>query len=141
MRDWEGVGRPVKRVIYVVEDDEAVRDSFRALLESYGMGVEDFASAEDFLRRSTERSTAVVQGCLLLDIHMPGMSGLELLETLHAANSVLPVIVITGRSNRRLRERLIRAGVCAVLDKPIDGNVLLSAIESAVGSSSEAPQL
>ncbi len=105
------------------------------------MGVEDFASAEDFLRRSSAHSTGAMRGCLLLDIHMPDMSGLELLETLHAANSVLPAIAMTGRSDRRLRDRLIRAGVCAVLDKPIDGNVLLRAIESAVGSSPGGPRL
>jgi two-component system response regulator FixJ len=113
--------------VYVVDDDEAVRDSMRVLLESWGLEVADFPSAGDFLARNAEDGF----GCLLLDLHMPGMNGLELLEHMQAQGMRLPTIVITGRSDSFLKERALRAGALALLDKPVDDVVLMSSLERA----------
>lgn len=116
-----------RRKVCVVDDDEAVRDSMRILLESLGMEVTDFRSATDFLAQDGETDV----GCLLLDLHMPGMTGLELLEHLRDEGTRLPTIIITGRSDPVLRERAIRAGALALLDKPVDGDLLVSSLERA----------
>lgn len=115
-------GRPV----CVVDDDDAVRDSVRILLESHGLTVRDYASARAFLA-----DKAPEKGCLLLDLHMPEMSGLELLENLRADHVGIPVVIMTGRSDAGLRARAQRAGVVAFLDKPVDEDELLDSIESA----------
>jgi FixJ family two-component response regulator len=114
------------RKVYVVDDDDAVRDSMRALLESSGMDVLDYSSAQEFLVHPCKR-----RGCLLLDLHMPGMSGVELLEALRMQGSRLPVIAITGRSDPVLKERVMRAGALAFLDKPIDETLLMDALSRA----------
>jgi two-component system, LuxR family, response regulator FixJ len=114
------------RKVYVVDDDEAVRDSMRALLESWGMEVADFASAADFLARDGR-----ADGCLLLDLHMPGMNGLELLEHMQQQGTLLPTIVITGRSDSVLKERALRAGALVLLDKPVDDDLLIASLERA----------
>ncbi len=115
------------RTVCVVDDDEAVRDSMRALLESHGMIVRDYASARAFL---ADADDAPVE-CFLLDLHMPEMSGLDLLETLRLRHIETPVIVITGRSDVTLRERARRAGVLAFLDKPVDEDELILSISMA----------
>jgi FixJ family two-component response regulator len=114
-------------LIHVVDDDEAVRDSMQILLESYGFAVRDYASAVDFL--AVNKTLPV--GCLLLDLHMPGMTGLELLEILRARGFDCPVILVTGRSDSQLRERASRAGAIALLDKPVDDDLLLGALNRA----------
>ncbi|MEQ8268979.1 MAG: response regulator [Parvibaculum sp.] len=106
--------------IYVVDDDDAVRDSMRALLESHGLTVRDYSSALHFLGEEERLyATEGFYGCLLLDLHMPGMDGAELLERLSERGSPLPVIVLTGRADATLRERVIRAGARALLEKPV----------------------
>jgi two-component system, LuxR family, response regulator FixJ len=117
-------------LVHVVDDDEAVRDSTRVLLESYGMEVRDYASAQDFLAANRKNPT----GCLLLDLHMPGMTGLELLEHLRRDGSNLPVIIITGRGDSVLKERAARAGAVALLDKPVDNDVLLNSLTHALAA-------
>ena len=100
----------------------------RALLESYGIEVRAYASAREFLLTSP----AQPKGCVLLDLHMPGMSGLELLETLQARGSKLPVIAITGRSDSSLKERAARAGAVTLLDKPVRDDMLLNSLARAL---------
>jgi FixJ family two-component response regulator len=118
------------RQIHIVDDDDAVRDSMRALLESLGFDVHDYSSAVDFLNRGGERS----QGCLLLDLHMPVMSGIDLLEHMRSEGVSLPTIVITGRGDPMLRERALKGGALALIDKPVTDEVLLSAIARALAA-------
>jgi len=117
-----------RRMVFVVDDDEAVRDSMCALLESAGIEVRDYASAIDFLR-STSLHT---DGCLLLDVNMPGMSGIELLERLRSEGNQMPVIIMTARSDRTLKERVLRSGALEILDKPVDEGLLMKALDLAL---------
>ena len=119
---------PAPSIVHVVDDDEAVRDSTRALLESYGIEVRAYASAGEFLRAGS----AQPRGCILLDLHMPGMSGLELLEILRARGSKLPVVAVTGRGDAVLKERVVRAGAVMLLDKPISDATLLDSLARAL---------
>ena len=120
--------QPISRTVFVVDDDEAVRDSLRALLESYGFTVQDYPSVEAFLAGMPDQP----RGCLLLDIHMPGASGIDLLEHLRAHNPTLPVIAVTGRGDPLLRERVLRLGALAFLDKPINEDILAAALSRAL---------
>lgn len=115
-------------IIYVVDDDEAVRDSLKILLESHGMTVADFASIAEF------RSGRVAgrKACVLLDLHLPGTSGLDYLATRDCPNP-LPVIMITARGDAATRERARQLGALAFLDKPISDEALLANIREAVG--------
>lgn len=114
--------------VYVVDDDEAVRDSTRVVLESYGMNVRTFGSARAFLSAMDDE----INGCLLLDQHMPEMTGLEMLEVLKVSRKTLPVIMITARSDAGFKDRALRAGAVALLDKPVADDDLVRAIDSAL---------
>jgi len=116
------------RTICIIDDDAAVRDSLRVLLESHGWTVEDFASTAEFLARRDDRESAVL---LILDQHLPGASGLEFLGT-HGAGLGLPVILITGAGDNNLREQAYRRGVAAYLEKPLTERRLLDAIARAL---------
>jgi two-component system, LuxR family, response regulator FixJ len=118
------------REIYIVDDDDAVRDSLRALLESADFVVSDYNSANEFLSQRKNSHNA----CLVVDLHMPVMSGIELLERLQAEGSQLPAIVITGRSDPVLKEHALRSGAVAIFDKPISDETLLGAIGRAFAS-------
>ena len=117
-------------VVWIVDDVATVRESTRALLETYGMTVRDYASARGYLADFDSNSTA--KGCLILDLHMPEMSGLELLETLRARGAMFPIIVFTGRGDDALKEQVIGAGAVAMLHKPVDDKELVSLIEQAM---------
>jgi two-component system, LuxR family, response regulator FixJ len=119
---------PRPSIVHVVDDDEAVRDSMRALLESYGIEVRAYASAREFLVASPVQP----KGCVLVDLHMPGMGGLELLEALKAQLSSIPVIAITGRSDSMLKARATRAGAVTLLEKPVSDEALLSTLALAL---------
>ncbi len=115
-------------VIFIVDDDDAVRDSLRLLLEAHGMTVEDFDSTADFAAAYRPRERA----CLILDLHLPGMSGIEYLESLGEKGPGLPVIMVTGRGDEASRGRALELGAFAFLDKPVDNRELLSAIGRAL---------
>ncbi len=110
-----------QKIIYLVDDDEAVRDSARMLLEAHGMTVRDFDSAATLL----EKTRGEGADCLLLDLHMPGLNGIELLELLRKRGILVPAIILTGRHDPLLNERITKAGVVAVMHKPVDSVALL----------------
>ena len=114
------------RIIHTVDDDDDVRDSMGVLLESFGFTVRTFASAAEFLR-DPECGKA---DCLLLDLQMPGMTGLELLERLRARGVGTPAILITA-NDENLETRPARAKVLTVLHKPVTDDELLQWIERA----------
>jgi FixJ family two-component response regulator len=121
-------GDPGATVVAVIEDDSSFRRALRRLLGLRGFLTEGFASAEEFLQ-----SPETAAECLVLDIHLGGMSGLELQAAL-AANSVpLPIIFITAFDNPSTQERARKAGAAAYLQKPFDDQTLINAIEKAVG--------
>ena len=111
-----------------MDDDEAVRDSMRVLLESYGVTVEDYSSARDFLIHAQSHQS----DCMLLDLHMPDMDGLQLLDAMRKQGSSLPVIIVTAGGNSMLSGRALQAGAHALLDKPVKDDLLLQSIRSAV---------
>ena len=113
--------------VYIVDDDESVRDSARALLESYDLVVEDFGSARAFLEVFETGS----RGCVLLDVNMPEMSGLELLELLRRREIGIPVIIVSAQSDADVQERARRAGAFAFFEKPVDDS-LIEAIGQAL---------
>lgn len=115
--------------VFIVEDDEAVRESLKLLLESYGFQVRDYASCEAFARdyRAADRE------CLVLDQHMPGMTGLDLVESLNRRAMSLPIILVTGRGDSGIKARAEAAGVLAYLEKPVAENRLVPLIHRALG--------
>jgi FixJ family two-component response regulator len=117
--------------VFIVDDDDAVRDSLKLLLETYGMSVEDYGSTGDFARHYRPRDCE----CLILDQHLPGVTGLDFLASAAAAIRTLPVILITGGSDGAMRDRAARLGVSAFLEKPIRDGVLLAAVRQAIASS------
>jgi FixJ family two-component response regulator len=118
-------------LIAVVDDDEAVREATESLIRSVGFKAVVFPSAEDFLRSSHLRDTA----CLIVDVRMPGISGLELQRQLAAANYSIPIVFITAHGDADTRARALRAGAVAFLDKPFKDEVLLGAVQAALQSS------
>ncbi len=117
-------------MVFVVDDDEAMRDSMRYLFESVNLPCKVFASAHDFLEFLDRRLT----GCVLLDIRMPGMSGMELLENLKGQGIQLPVIVITGHGDVPLAVRAIKQGAFDFLQKPFSAQALLDRVYAALES-------
>ncbi|HEX9384622.1 MAG TPA: response regulator [Gemmatimonadaceae bacterium] len=115
-------------LISVVDDDDSVRDSLRGLLRSVTFGVEVFTSAEEFLSSDRMRET----DCLILDVRMPGMSGLELHRRLVSSHPHLPVIFITAHGDEELRSRALRGGAVDYLLKPFSDDALLNAVQTAL---------
>lgn len=124
---------PATRTVAVVDDDESVRAAIRSLLRSLGMHVEVFVSAEDFL------CTAAIGelGCLIVDVCMPGMSGLDLQRDLVAAGHHLPTIVVSAHDDTTARKQAVGAGALAFLRKPFAETSLLDAVRSALGVEAE----
>lgn len=119
--------------VYVVDDDEAVRESVMLLLEVHGFEVRDFADARSFIE--AEKPLEHLDGrncCLLVDLHMPGMNGAELLEYLQTNDQQIPAIVLTGRSSATMLERVERAGAICLLEKPAEEDELTSQIALAL---------
>ncbi len=118
-------------VVYVVDDDPSVRNSLRRLLESAGHTVQLFASAQEFLRQKLVEKSA----CLILDISMPGLSGLQLQEALVEKGSTLPIIFITGHGDIPTSVRAMKTGAVDFLPKPVGDVTLLKAVEEALRKS------
>lgn len=118
-------------LISVVDDDDSVRESLQSLLRSVGFTVEVFASAEELLSSNRLRTT----DCLILDVVMPGMNGIELRRRLSANHYKIPVIFVTAHgSDEELYSRAFRDGVVDYLIKPFSEDVLLSAVRKALSS-------
>lgn len=116
--------------VFVVDDDEAVRDSLDMLLAASGFTVETFASPKAFLASGAPRRP----GCLIVDIRMPEMSGLEVQEHLNGAGHALPVVVITGHGDVPLAVRAMKAGAVDFVEKPFEEETILSAVRNALES-------
>jgi FixJ family two-component response regulator len=114
--------------IVVIDDDPSVRRALQRLLRAAGFVVETFATGREFLEAGEWTQTA----CLVLDIHLPGMSGFELQEHLAVAGALIPIVFITAHDDAAMRERAMRAGVTAYLRKPVDQHTLLEAVERAL---------
>ena len=120
---------PYTPTIFVVDDDEGMRSSLEWLLESEGLRVETFESPHEFLQSYYPGRA----GCMLLDVRMPGMSGLELQEHLRANEIRIPVIIITGHGDVPMAVKAMKAGALDFIEKPFDDEKLLVAIERALG--------
>jgi len=115
-------------LISIVDDDDSLRNSLNNLIRSVGFGVQGFSSAEAFLKSYQRQDTA----CLILDVRMPVMGGLELQRQLGADNCRIPIIFITAHGDDHARARALAAGAVAFLDKPFREEALLTAIDSAL---------
>src|SRR5512136_1820351 len=115
--------------IAVVDDDESIRRALYRLLRSAGLAVATFGSAHEFL----EAVRRQVFACLVLDVYMGRMSGLDLAERLASEGQLLPIVMITAHDDERIRERAHRIGVFAYLRKPVDAQILLDAVRRAAG--------
>ena len=116
------------RLVSIVDDDESLRRSVKNLLTSVGLRVETFASAEAFRQPGHRADTR----CVVLDLRMPGMSGVDLLMRLAAAGSPIPVVILTAHSDEEARRRTLQAGAVAFLGKPFHGEALLGAVRRAL---------
>jgi FixJ family two-component response regulator len=117
-------------LIAVVDDDAAIREAVQSLLRSVGLRAEEFASAQDFLQSGRLQDTA----CLIVDVRMPRMGGLELQQQLTAAHRPIPIIFITAHGDEQTRARALRAGAVDFLDKPFSDEGLLRAVQAALQS-------
>jgi RNA polymerase sigma factor (sigma-70 family) len=117
-----------KACVFVVDDDQAMRNSLKWLIESVGVRVESFGSADEFLARFEPGRP----GCLVLDVRMPGMSGLELIEHLAARNTRVPTVIITGHGDVPMAVRAMKAGAIDFIEKPFNDEALLDAIRRAL---------
>jgi FixJ family two-component response regulator len=115
--------------VVVVDDDESVRKALQRLLRASDMDADTFASAEDFLASLPH---APLPDCLVLDLQMPGTSGLDLQRQVVRAGLELPIVVITGHDEPDMQARCLGAGASAYLRKPLEARTLLAAIEAAI---------
>jgi FixJ family two-component response regulator len=116
-----------KKMVAVVEDDDSYRVAVQRLLKSAGFSVQSFATAEDFLRSGRQHET----GCLITDIRMPGLSGLDLQAKLNADHCLIPTIFITAHGDEDMRLQAMRGGAVKFMVKPFDGEILLESVRAA----------
>lgn len=121
-------------LISIVDDDESIRDAVQMLLESTGRRTVAFASAEQFL---ASRAVSAAE-CLILDLRMPGIDGVELQRRMLAAGYHIPTIVLTAHADDVERARALAAGAVAFLPKPFQPDILLEAVEASLRSSADA---
>lgn len=113
--------------VFVIDDDEAVRESLKIALEAHCMGIEAFGSVDEFLLHYQPRA----HSCLILDHHLFGTTGLAFIQSEECRNLHLPIILITGAGNQRLRDAAFEAGVVGYLEKPCGVQELLAVIYAA----------
>jgi FixJ family two-component response regulator len=118
------------KLVVVVDDDDSMRNAVQDLLEAVGLPARGFASAEEFLRSGKQHETA----CLITDIRMPGMSGLDLQAQLNAERCRIPIIFITAHGDEKMRLQARREGAVEFLSKPFDNEVLLDGVRAALES-------
>lgn len=116
------------KLVAIVDDDDSVRSTIHELLRASGFSSNTFESAEDFLQSCNRQTTA----CLITDIRMPRMSGLELQARLNAENCKIPTIFITAHGDEEMRFQAMRAGAVEFLQKPFDDNVLVEFVQAAL---------
>src|ERR1700691_4496020 len=116
------------KLIAIVDDDDSMRSAIEGLLKSVGLPAQAFASAEDFLKSGQQHEV----GCLVADIRMPGMSGLELQAKLNADHCRIPTIFITAHGDEKMRMQALRAGAVEFMAKPFDDEVLLESVRAAL---------
>ena len=117
-----------EKMVAVVDDDESLRTGLQRLLRSAGFRVRSFASAEDFLKSGQQHET----GCLVADIRMPGMSGLDLQAKLNADHCPIPTIFISAHGDEKMRLQAMRGGAVKFLAKPFDDAILLETVRTAL---------
>ena len=118
------------KLVAIVDDDELMRSALQGLLKSAGLPARAFASAEEFLKSGLQNQAA----CLIADIRMPGMSGLELQAQLNADHCRIPTIFITAHGDAKMRMQALRAGAVEFMAKPFDDEVLLDSVRAALES-------
>jgi FixJ family two-component response regulator len=118
------------KVVAIVDDDEFIRDALHGLMRAAGFPALAFASGEEFLNSGELERTA----CLIADIRMPGMSGLELQSELKKDHHRIPIIFITAQGDEKMRMQALRAGAVKFLTKPLDRGVLLDSVRTALDS-------
>ncbi|HXI92419.1 MAG TPA: response regulator [Blastocatellia bacterium] len=116
------------QLVAIVDDDRSVQSALKDLMESAGLEARCFGSAEEFLEPDERNQT----GCLVADIRMPGMSGLELQAKLKAAGSRIPIIFITAHGDAKMKMKAMKAGAVEFLSKPFDDEVLLQKVRHAL---------
>jgi len=116
------------KIVAIVDDDESVRRALQGLLKAAGLQAKAFASAEEFLDSGQQHNTA----CLVTDIRMPGMSGLDLQARLNSQNCRIPTIFITAHGDANMRMQALRAGAVEFLAKPFSDDVLLENVRAAL---------
>ena len=116
--------------VFIVDDDDAVRDSLALLLGLHGYRTQAYGSAEDFLEQIDE----TVRGCLLLDLRLPGMTGLELQAALTTRKAVLPILILTAHGDIATARHALKAGAFDFIEKPMDPARLIPAIEAALAA-------
>src|SRR6476659_9275271 len=117
-----------KAIVYVVDDDFSVREALERLLRTFGWKVETFASAQEFLAHRKEN----IPGCLVLDVALPGLSGLDLQKRILEANREIPIVFITGHRDVPTSVRAMKAGAVEFLTKPFAVESLLDAVRAAI---------
>ena len=117
-------------MVAIVDDDDLMRSALAGLLKAVGLPAQAFASAEEFLKSGQQREA----GCLITDIRMPGMSGLELQAKLNAEACRIPIIFITAHGDEKMRMRALRAGAVEFMAKPFDDEALLESVRAALES-------
>ena len=116
------------KLVAILDDDDSVRGALQGLLKAVGLPAQAFASAEEFLQSGQQHLTA----CLIADIRMPGMSGLELQAQLNAEHCRIPIIFITAHGDTKMRMQALRAGAVEFLTKPFNDEALLESVRTAL---------